>query len=259
MEIYKRLFGIFAPQFSAPSEDFEKQNRRDAILAAGAAMLSGGDLMEGMGRAGQAFGQQMYDRRQDEQRRLDLRSREDALSRYRAASAAGVGQEKEQDYELTKDPAMLRWLEQWKIRRAAELEDKANEPPDVREPYDPATDIPTQRAVHLDSLGIRNPGQAPPEVGDARYDRLINTLAEGYIARKATGLREDDVEGRNEIMRMNILLDEGLTGAQEILWQAAAEILGRLPSNTDEAIQVVMGGGQPVGKGAPDWGPQGNP
>jgi hypothetical protein len=34
----------------------------------------------------------MYGQEQDEQRRLDLRSREDALSRYRAGSLAGMGE-----------------------------------------------------------------------------------------------------------------------------------------------------------------------
>ncbi len=86
--IYEKLFAMFQPEFSSPSEDFMKQNRRDAILAAGAAMLSGSNLSEGMGRAGQAFSETSYNRQQDEQKRLDLRSQAGALGKYRGASAA---------------------------------------------------------------------------------------------------------------------------------------------------------------------------
>ena len=152
--LYERLFELFAPQFSSPSEEWKKQNFRDSILAAGAAMLSGEDLMEGLGRAGMAFSQTRYDRGQDEQQKLDLRAREDALSRYRAASASGIG-DQEPDYELAKDPALLRWKEQQRWL----LENKPKEEPAV---YNPETDIPTQRRKYYEEQGWGDANSSAP-------------------------------------------------------------------------------------------------
>jgi hypothetical protein len=86
-DIYAQLFKLFAPQFTSPDEEFQKRNRQDAMLAAGAGMLSGEDLMAGMGRAGGAFQQVRREGRETEQRRLDLRAREEALNQARQMTA----------------------------------------------------------------------------------------------------------------------------------------------------------------------------
>lgn len=87
----QRIMEMFAPQFQSPSEDWQKQNKRDSMFAAGAAMLGGSDPLQGLGSAGQAYIQTKKGLEQQQQQMLDTRSQADALSKYRAGSLSGIG------------------------------------------------------------------------------------------------------------------------------------------------------------------------
>jgi hypothetical protein len=67
-----------------------------------------GNIAGAMGRGGQAYGQSLYQQEQDEKRRLDLRAREEALSKYRGlTSAASMERAQKGSQEPTIDFSQL--------------------------------------------------------------------------------------------------------------------------------------------------------
>lgn len=86
-EAYASLLSSFAPQYQEPSKEWRKKAMGEALLQFAAGMLTGENFSQGLGRGMGAFGESFGRAKSEEQNRLDLRAREDALSKYRGLTA----------------------------------------------------------------------------------------------------------------------------------------------------------------------------
>lgn len=88
--LLKQFMDMIQPQWQEPSEDFRKMAARRAIGLLGASIMSAPDMATGFGQGVAMHNQGLQEMMEREQQRLDLRSREDALSKYRAMSAMDI-------------------------------------------------------------------------------------------------------------------------------------------------------------------------
>jgi hypothetical protein len=160
----------------------------------------------------------MYGQEQDEQRRLDLRSREDALSRYRAASAAGVGQQQQDTpYELETDPVQQRWLAQQQWRRDNPSPEEEWQPRSPEEQAQWEADIifrEQQAAKHLPSAA-REEGPMSQSQVQNRTENVFKSYVIPLIP-------------ENERRYLLMALDSGIadTSMELLIREKAAEVSG---------------------------------
>jgi hypothetical protein len=220
-DVYEKLFAMFAPEFSSPSEDWRKQAMANAIGMAGSAMLGGDTFSQGQAAAFPAFHQSMYGQEQDEQRRLDLRSREDALSRYRAGSLAGMGegpQEQENKlftammsaYPEHRELLMSTGGDEVALRRILEDITAPEEAGMGEEDWSVGLNMTGKRPPReVDpAIGIKRKGElldlVPYEMRDAFEEQILQAIASLYGI-STEGIGKDELVSKMEQM----ILDKG--------------------------------------------------